>query len=75
MGQIVCQLAKREGLKVLASAGDDKKVKFLKEQLGVDVVWNYKTESTEEFLKANPFDIFFDNGPLTTSLFGRLTWL
>lgn len=62
VGQIVCQLAKREGLKVIASAGDDQKVKFLREELGVDVAWNYKTESTEEKLKANPFHIFFDNG-------------
>lgn len=75
VGQIVCQLAKREGLKVLASAGDDQKVKFLREELGVDVAWNYKTESTEEKLKANPFDIFYDNGELAErSLLDRRGW-
>lgn len=83
VGQIVCQLAQREGLKVVASAGDDQKVKFLKEELGVDVAFNCKscftrshlnrpcqltrvlpadkTESTAEYLKKNPFDIFYDN--------------
>ncbi|KAM0793142.1 hypothetical protein ACM66B_000618 [Microbotryomycetes sp. NB124-2] len=61
VGQIVCQLAKRDGLKVIGSAGDDKKVAFLRDELKIDVAWNYKTESTEEFLKQNPPDIFFDN--------------
>ncbi|KAL8286337.1 hypothetical protein RQP46_004825 [Phenoliferia psychrophenolica] len=60
VGQIVCQLAKKEGLKVVGSAGSDDKVAFLKE-LGVDVAFNYKTSNTLEILTANPPDIFFDN--------------
>ncbi|KAK4058118.1 hypothetical protein OIO90_000857 [Microbotryomycetes sp. JL221] len=60
VGQIVCQLAKRDGLKVVGSAGDDQKVAFLND-LGVDVAFNYKTESTDEYLKSNPPDIYYDN--------------
>lgn len=60
VGQIACQLAKRDGLKVLGSAGSDEKVAFLKE-IGVDVAWNYKTENTQKILEENPFDVFFDN--------------
>jgi NADPH-dependent curcumin reductase CurA len=46
----VIQLAKLEGLKVIASAGSDDKVKFLKE-IGVDVAFNYKSTSTREVLE------------------------
>jgi NADPH-dependent curcumin reductase CurA len=42
VGSIVVQLAKRDGLKVIASAGSDKKVEFLK-SIGADVAFNYKT--------------------------------
>ena len=52
VGQIVCQLAKSEGLKVVGSAGSDEKVAFLK-SLGVDVVFNYKKESTLDILTQN----------------------
>ena len=47
---MVIQLAKMEGLKVIASAGSDEKVKFM-ESLGADVAFNYKTQSTAEILK------------------------
>jgi len=46
----VIQLAKLEGLKVIASAGSDDKVNFLKE-IGVDVAFNYKSTSTREVLE------------------------
>jgi NADPH-dependent curcumin reductase CurA len=39
-------LAKLDGHKVIASAGSDEKVKFMKE-IGADVAFNYKT--TREF--------------------------
>jgi NADPH-dependent curcumin reductase CurA len=38
----VIQLAKRDGLKVIASAGSAKKVAYMKE-LGADVAFDYKT--------------------------------
>ena len=40
VGQIVAQLAKREGLKVIGSAGSDDKVEFLKSLGCFDVAFN-----------------------------------
>ncbi|KAH8926695.1 alcohol dehydrogenase [Atractiella rhizophila] len=61
VGQIVVQLAKREGLKVIASAGTPDKLDYLK-SLGADVVFNYKTEDVNEILaREGPLDIYFDN--------------
>ena len=48
--RLVIQLAKADGLKVIASAGSDEKVKFMKE-IGADVAFNYKTTSTSDVLK------------------------
>ena len=44
------QLAKADGLKVIASAGSDEKVAFVK-SLGADVVFNYKKEDTKAVLE------------------------
>ncbi|GAA6036882.1 hypothetical protein JCM8097_006331 [Rhodosporidiobolus ruineniae] len=60
VGQIVVQLAKREGLKVIGSAGSEDKVEFIK-SLGVDVAFNYKTTSTFDVLTEHPPDLYFDN--------------
>jgi NADPH-dependent curcumin reductase CurA len=48
VGSFVIQLAKREGLKVIASAGSEEKVAFLKE-LGADVAFNYKNDCEFSF--------------------------
>ncbi|KAF8441617.1 hypothetical protein L210DRAFT_3644873 [Boletus edulis BED1] len=57
----VIQLAKRNGMKVIASAGSDDKVEFLKE-LGVDVAFNYKTTKTSEILtNEGPINVYWDN--------------
>lgn len=64
VGAIVGQLAKREGLRVIGSAGSDEKCNFLKETLGFDEVINYKKENIYEALKkAAPegIDINFEN--------------
>ena len=50
VGQIVGQLAKREGLKVIGSAGSDEKCKLCVNQLGFDECWNYKKISAGEAL-------------------------
>lgn len=50
VGSLVIQLAKQDGLKVIASAGSEDKVKWLRD-IGADVAFNYKTESTAEILK------------------------
>jgi len=61
VGSAVIQLAKADGCKVIASAGSDEKVAFLK-SIGADVAFNYKTESTVDVLKREgPIDIFWDN--------------
>ncbi|KAH7397795.1 hypothetical protein BKA64DRAFT_47851 [Cadophora sp. MPI-SDFR-AT-0126] len=68
VGQIVGQLAKREGLKVIGSVGSQKKLDFIKEKLGFDAGFNYKTENAEEALKRilgelgkEGLDIYYDN--------------
>lgn len=50
VGQIVGQLAKREGLKVIGSAGSDEKCKLCVEKLGFDECWNYKKISAIDAL-------------------------
>lgn len=61
VGSYAIQLAKLDGLKVIASAGSEEKVQFMKE-LGADVVFNYKTTSTEEVLeREGPIDVYWDN--------------
>ncbi|KAJ6458192.1 alcohol dehydrogenase [Mycena sanguinolenta] len=61
LNRMVVQLAKRDGLKVIASAGSDEKVKFMK-RIGADVAFNYKTTNTREVLeREGPIDVFWDN--------------
>ncbi|KAK6522836.1 hypothetical protein TWF281_002267 [Arthrobotrys megalospora] len=64
VGSLVGQLAKREGLRVVGSAGSDEKVKYLIEKLGFDAAFNYKTEAPNKALpKYIPegLDIYYDN--------------
>ncbi|KAG5727882.1 Zinc-type alcohol dehydrogenase-like protein PB24D3.08c, partial [Termitomyces sp. T112] len=61
VGSFVIQLAKLDGLKVIASAGSDEKVAFMK-SIGADVAFNYKTMKTAEVLeKEGPVDVYWDN--------------
>ncbi|XP_003978615.2 prostaglandin reductase 1 [Takifugu rubripes] len=83
VGNVVGQIAKIKGCKVVGSAGSDAKVAYLKE-LGFDEAFNYKTVgSLEQALKkASPegYDCFFENvgGPFSTAAlqqmkdFGRI---
>jgi len=68
VGQIVGQLAKREGLKVIGSVGSDEKLKFITEELGFDAGFNYKAEKPGDALKrllkevdSSSLDIYYDN--------------
>lgn len=64
VGQLVVQLAKHEGLNVIGSVGDDKKVEFLQKELGIEKVFNYKKEATADALARlapDGLDIFYDN--------------
>ncbi|KAJ2090905.1 hypothetical protein IW138_002308 [Coemansia sp. RSA 986] len=64
VGQMVVQLAKARGLTVVAVAGSDDKVDYVK-SLGADVAFNYKTcgDYSTAIKKAAPhgIDIYFDN--------------
>ncbi|KAF8896870.1 hypothetical protein CPB84DRAFT_1748159 [Gymnopilus junonius] len=61
VGSLVIQLAKMNGPKVIASAGSDEKVQFMKE-IGADVTFNYKTTKTSAVLeKEGPIDAYWDN--------------
>ncbi|KAJ7676982.1 hypothetical protein DFH06DRAFT_1317581 [Mycena polygramma] len=61
VGSIVIQLAKQAGLKVIASAGSEEKVEYMK-SLNADVEFNYKTTDTRAVLaKEGPIDVFWDN--------------
>ena len=58
VGSFVIQLAKADGLKVIASAGSDEKVAFMKE-VGADVAFNYKTTSIKKVLaEEGPIDMY-----------------
>jgi NADPH-dependent curcumin reductase CurA len=64
VGQIVAQIAKIKGNRVIGSAGGAEKCAFLKE-IGVDEVIDYKAEAdiTKALIRAAPdgIDVYFDN--------------
>jgi len=65
VGSIAGQIAKLKGCRVTGIAGTDEKVSYLKEELGFDEAFNYKTSSNprKSLKKINPggVDIYFDN--------------
>jgi NADPH-dependent curcumin reductase CurA len=59
---VFLHLAKREGLKVIGSAGSDDKVQWLQKELNFDHAFNYKTADVKaELAKFDPLNIYFDN--------------
>jgi NADPH-dependent curcumin reductase CurA len=64
VGQIVGQLAKHEGLRVIGSVGSDDKLDFITSALNFDGGFNYKKEKPAEALKRlapNGIDIYYEN--------------
>jgi NADPH:quinone reductase len=65
VGSVVGQLAKIHGCYVVGSAGSDDKVRYLKEELGFDAAFNYKTVDNQRsaLREACPkgIDVYFDN--------------
>ncbi|KAI9163814.1 zinc-binding dehydrogenase [Paramyrothecium foliicola] len=64
VGQIVGQIAKREGLTVIGSVGSDEKLDFITKELGFDAGFNYKKEKPADALPRlapNGIDIYFEN--------------
>jgi NADPH-dependent curcumin reductase CurA len=51
VGQAVGQIALREGLKVIGSVGDDRKLEFITKELGFTSGFNYKKEKPEDAVK------------------------
>ncbi|KWU46733.1 alcohol dehydrogenase [Rhodotorula sp. JG-1b] len=66
VGQVTIALAHATGCKVIASAGSEEKVKYLREELKVERVFNYKTDNVNEVLASwnkehGPFTVYVDN--------------
>ncbi|KAJ3219338.1 hypothetical protein HK099_004735 [Clydaea vesicula] len=64
VGQVVGQIGKKLGLRVVGSAGTDEKVKYLTETLKFDAAFNYKNGDFKENLKKftpSGIDIYFEN--------------
>lgn len=63
VGQVVGQLAKREGLTVIGSVGSDEKLSYLIDDLKFDSGFNYKKEKPSDALERlapNGIDIYFE---------------
>ncbi len=64
VGQLAGQFAKRAGARVVGSAGRDDKLAYLLERCGFDAAFNYKTQATDDALRAlcpGGIDLYFDN--------------
>jgi NADPH-dependent curcumin reductase CurA len=64
VGNVAGQLAKLRGCRVIGSAGSIEKVKFLREECGFDVAFDYKTGSVHDQLTLEApdgIDVYFDN--------------
>ncbi|KAI1958968.1 hypothetical protein LOZ59_003277 [Ophidiomyces ophidiicola] len=64
VGQVVGQIAKHEGLRVIGSVGSDEKLDYIIKDLGFDGGFNYKKEKASDALKRlapNGIDIYYEN--------------
>ncbi|KAL4934458.1 MDR family NADP-dependent oxidoreductase [Aspergillus undulatus] len=64
VGQLVGQLAKHEGLKVIGSVGSDEKLDYILKDLGFDGGFNYKKEKPADALARlapNGIEIYYEN--------------
>src|SRR6202795_621971 len=64
VGSVAAQIAKIKGCYVIGSAGSDDKCRWLKEDLGLDAVINYKKGELRSALKSaapRGIDVYFDN--------------
>lgn len=76
-GNVVCQLAKRAGCRVVGIAGSDDKRRYLETELGVDATVSHRDPELRRALKdACPegVDVYFDNtaGPLLDLALSRM---
>ena len=64
VGQVVAQLAKREGLRTIGSVGSDEKLDYILSELGFDSGFNYRREKPSEALARlapDGLNIYYDN--------------
>ncbi|HKE20080.1 MAG TPA: NADP-dependent oxidoreductase [Kofleriaceae bacterium] len=65
VGSIACQIAALHGCRVVASAGSDAKIAWLRDELGVDAAINYRTAGDFRAALAaacpDGIDVYFDN--------------
>jgi len=64
VGSVAGQLAKLRGCRVIGSAGSMEKVRFLREECGFDIAFDYKTGPVLEQLNLEApdgIDVYFDN--------------
>jgi NADPH-dependent curcumin reductase CurA len=64
VGSVAAQIAKIKGCYVIGSAGTDEKCRWLKDELGLDAVINYKNGDLRAALKAaapKGIDVYFEN--------------
>ncbi|CAG8201046.1 unnamed protein product [Penicillium nalgiovense] len=64
VGQLVGQLAKHEGLRVIGSVGTDEKLEYITKTLGFDGGFNYKNEKPADALARlapEGIDIYYEN--------------
>ena len=65
VGMVAAQIAKLKGARVIGVAGGAEKCRYLKEELGLDEVVDYKSDNFKASLgKATPkyINAYFDNG-------------
>jgi NADPH-dependent curcumin reductase CurA len=64
VGSVAAQIAKIKGCYVVGSTGSDDKVRWLKDEVGLDAVINYKAQPLVEALAdatPNGIDVYFEN--------------
>ena len=64
VGNAACQLARIGGCKVIASAGSEEKVRFLRDELKIDYAFNYRDGDPLEHLRRGApegIHVYFDN--------------
>ena len=73
VGSVAGQLAKARGCRVIGSAGGPKKVRFARDELGYDEVYDYRADDPREAL-ADGIDVYFDNvgGPQLEAAIGAM---
>ncbi|XP_052752385.1 prostaglandin reductase 1-like [Galleria mellonella] len=79
VGSLVGQIAKIKGCNVIGFTGSDKKAQLLKEELGFDKAFNYKSVNIEKALQEaapNGVDIYFDNvgGEISSTIMYQMNY-